>query len=220
MTLLVGSIFHMTRKIVSEMTYNVSMETLNPTIPYHDCVGSDQKRLLHRHQLSNDCQLQQCQLQAVEMVSCYPAEQNCITIQSSTVWWQRYVCEQSNVNIQPEVISRHPVTDFCDAALELFDSSLCVIIMTIQTQLCIIHIHMKDQVPWPCRLLLSHRVQDKQTLAQHRALWHRTDYENYGWHAISIDLKTWKDLNRTMNCNWISINYSLHQLEHYYTKWC
>jgi len=33
MTLLVGSIFHMTRKIVSEMTYNVSMETLNPTIP-------------------------------------------------------------------------------------------------------------------------------------------------------------------------------------------
>ena len=38
MTLLVGSIFHMTRKIVSEMTYNVSMGTLNPTIPYHlDC---------------------------------------------------------------------------------------------------------------------------------------------------------------------------------------
>ena len=34
MTLLVGSIFHMTRKIVSEMTYNVSMGTLNPTIPY------------------------------------------------------------------------------------------------------------------------------------------------------------------------------------------
>jgi len=33
MTLLVGSIFHMTRKIVSEMTYNVSMGTLNPTIP-------------------------------------------------------------------------------------------------------------------------------------------------------------------------------------------
>jgi len=32
---LVGSIFHMTRKIVSEMTYNVSMGTLNPTIPYH-----------------------------------------------------------------------------------------------------------------------------------------------------------------------------------------
>ena len=32
MTLLVGSIFHMTRKIVSEMTYNVSMGTLNPTI--------------------------------------------------------------------------------------------------------------------------------------------------------------------------------------------
>jgi len=30
---LVGSIFHMTRKIVSEMTYNVSMGTLNPTIP-------------------------------------------------------------------------------------------------------------------------------------------------------------------------------------------
>jgi len=34
MTLLVGSIFHMTRKIVSEMTYNVSMGTLNHTIPY------------------------------------------------------------------------------------------------------------------------------------------------------------------------------------------
>jgi len=32
---LVGSIFHMIRKIVSEMTYNVSMGTLNPTIPYH-----------------------------------------------------------------------------------------------------------------------------------------------------------------------------------------
>jgi len=32
---LVGSIFHMTRKIVSEMTYNVSMGTLNHTIPYH-----------------------------------------------------------------------------------------------------------------------------------------------------------------------------------------
>jgi len=32
---LVGSIFHMTRKILSEMTYNVSMGTLNPTIPYH-----------------------------------------------------------------------------------------------------------------------------------------------------------------------------------------
>jgi len=30
MTLLVGSIFHMTRKIVSEMTYNVSMGTLKP----------------------------------------------------------------------------------------------------------------------------------------------------------------------------------------------
>jgi len=27
----------MTRKIVSEMTYNVSMGTLNPTIPYHTC---------------------------------------------------------------------------------------------------------------------------------------------------------------------------------------
>jgi len=40
MTLLVGSIFHMTRKIVSEMTYNVSMGTLNPTIPtipYYPC---------------------------------------------------------------------------------------------------------------------------------------------------------------------------------------
>ena len=37
MTLLVGSIFHMTRKIVSEMTYNVSMGTLNPTILYYYC---------------------------------------------------------------------------------------------------------------------------------------------------------------------------------------
>jgi len=35
MTLLVGSIFHMTRKIVTEMTYNVSMGTLNPTIPLY-----------------------------------------------------------------------------------------------------------------------------------------------------------------------------------------
>jgi len=26
---------HVTRKIVSEMTYNVSSGTLNPTIPYH-----------------------------------------------------------------------------------------------------------------------------------------------------------------------------------------
>jgi len=35
MTLLVGSIFHMTRKIVSEMTYNIM--TYNPTtIPYYD----------------------------------------------------------------------------------------------------------------------------------------------------------------------------------------
>ena len=40
MTLLVGSIFHMTRKIVSEMTYNVSMGTLNPTIPYHTQTSS------------------------------------------------------------------------------------------------------------------------------------------------------------------------------------
>ena len=41
MTLLVGSIFHMTRKIVSEMTYNVSMGTLNPTILipyYYECI--------------------------------------------------------------------------------------------------------------------------------------------------------------------------------------
>jgi len=37
MTLLVGSIFHMTRKIVTEMTYNVSMGTLNPTIPFVAC---------------------------------------------------------------------------------------------------------------------------------------------------------------------------------------
>ena len=41
MTLLVGSIFHMTRKIVSEMTYNVSMGTLNPTIPYYDAAHVD-----------------------------------------------------------------------------------------------------------------------------------------------------------------------------------
>jgi len=40
MTLLVGSIFHMTRNIVSEMTYNVSMGTLNPTILYHAETGS------------------------------------------------------------------------------------------------------------------------------------------------------------------------------------
>ena len=49
MTLLVGSIFQMTRKIVSEMTYNVSMGTLNPTIPYHDPVlksPKDSARLL------------------------------------------------------------------------------------------------------------------------------------------------------------------------------
>jgi len=26
---------YMTAKIVSEMTYNVSSETLNPTVPYH-----------------------------------------------------------------------------------------------------------------------------------------------------------------------------------------
>ena len=44
MTLLVGSIFHMTRKIVSEMTYNVSMGTLNPTIPYYTS-GGDMKSL-------------------------------------------------------------------------------------------------------------------------------------------------------------------------------
>ena len=35
MTLLVGSIFHMTRKIVSEMTYNVSMGTLNLLYQYY-----------------------------------------------------------------------------------------------------------------------------------------------------------------------------------------
>ena len=28
----------MTRKIVSEVTYNVSMGTLNPTIPYHTLI--------------------------------------------------------------------------------------------------------------------------------------------------------------------------------------
>ena len=47
MTLLVGSIFHMTRKIVSEMTYNVSMGTLNPTIPYHTETYRDKQT--HRH---------------------------------------------------------------------------------------------------------------------------------------------------------------------------
>ena len=44
MTLLVGSIFHMTRKIVSEMTYNVSMGTLNPTIPYRTCGWTNEHR--------------------------------------------------------------------------------------------------------------------------------------------------------------------------------
>jgi len=50
---LVGSIFHMTRKIVSEMTYNVSMGTLNPTIPYNDllCVKWEVKSL-HSHSLN------------------------------------------------------------------------------------------------------------------------------------------------------------------------
>ena len=53
MTLLVGSIFHMTRKIVSEMTYNVSMGTLNPTIPYYTIVNTqsgvgDSKRVASR----------------------------------------------------------------------------------------------------------------------------------------------------------------------------
>ena len=46
MTLLVGSIFHMTRKIVSEMTYNVSMGTLNPTIPYHTFPAEEHHRPL------------------------------------------------------------------------------------------------------------------------------------------------------------------------------
>jgi len=46
MTLLVGSIFHMTRKIVSEMTYNVSMGTLNPTIPYQ---YSELDSIIHTH---------------------------------------------------------------------------------------------------------------------------------------------------------------------------
>ena len=45
MTLLVGSIFHMTRKIVSEMTYNVSMGTLNPTIPYHTIADSESESI-------------------------------------------------------------------------------------------------------------------------------------------------------------------------------
>ena len=48
MTLLVGSTFHMTRKIVSEMTYNVSMGTLNPTIPYRIIALGSGQRLLHR----------------------------------------------------------------------------------------------------------------------------------------------------------------------------
>ena len=42
MTLFVSALIYMTRKIVSEMTYNVSMGTLNPTIPYlsdlHGCI--------------------------------------------------------------------------------------------------------------------------------------------------------------------------------------
>ena len=49
MTLLVGSIFHMTRKIVSEMTYNVSMGTLNPTIPYHTWRHQLKTHLLKSH---------------------------------------------------------------------------------------------------------------------------------------------------------------------------
>ena len=48
MTLLVGSIFHMTRKIVSEMTCNVSMGTLNPTIPYHTGFASSQAARVRR----------------------------------------------------------------------------------------------------------------------------------------------------------------------------
>jgi len=43
MTLLVGSIFHVIRKIVSEMTYNVSMGTLNPTILYRYIVCNQVK---------------------------------------------------------------------------------------------------------------------------------------------------------------------------------
>jgi len=45
---LVGSIFHMTRKIVFEMTYNVSMGTLNPTIPYHTLYETADTGLVHR----------------------------------------------------------------------------------------------------------------------------------------------------------------------------
>ena len=57
MTLLVGSIFHMTRKIVSEMTYNVSMGTLNPTIPYHTCqlqyhVNKTHSTILYQHHIT------------------------------------------------------------------------------------------------------------------------------------------------------------------------
>jgi len=35
LTLLECWLSHLTRKIVSEMTYNVSSDTLNHTIPYH-----------------------------------------------------------------------------------------------------------------------------------------------------------------------------------------
>jgi len=42
MTLLVG---HVTRKTVSEMTYNVSSGTLNSTIPYH-CFSRDRITIL------------------------------------------------------------------------------------------------------------------------------------------------------------------------------
>jgi len=51
MTLLVGSIFHMTRKIVSEMTYNVSMGTLNPTIPIPNFAGRQSLRSASRRKL-------------------------------------------------------------------------------------------------------------------------------------------------------------------------
>ena len=77
MTLLVGSIFHVTRKIVSEMTYNVSMGTLNPTIPYHTILtkaGLCVMRLVFvlYGQLVIDCQYQyKCLELLVSKMTCY-----------------------------------------------------------------------------------------------------------------------------------------------------
>jgi len=40
---------HLTCKIVSEMTYNVSSGTLNPTIPYWATLGRNYKKILPLH---------------------------------------------------------------------------------------------------------------------------------------------------------------------------